>query len=597
MGLIEDSLHRIMLEFITVTSIESFVQENLMFVAIGHIGLVLILLVFFFNMGKNDSIVEPTEKDEDTFVYDEETSSMFKSNSNGESRIEIPSDDEKPPSDDTSESDIDEPIVFNSQINEADIPNVDNIVVNNNEEEEEAEEVEDKAEEETENNPPQESAEIEQKRLDRITEILSSKSERGIFVINRDEIILDLNSQASELFQFTQEDLSGKKVDEIIFLEESEKENGEVTDQQQSAHGQKKDGERFPISVELEMADREFGLITVTLFPAMEPEMPSAENETVEDPVELPEEKTEPEPEEIKAVPVAMPPPPPPPKARAITKPLAPIVPLSTALVANAKSLDSKTVEMFSTQLAQPLQSIVQLAELISNDANAIPHLKKYAVAIQAKSNRMMSQIDEMSMLVSAQKGQIQLQDKPFNLSKVMANLVDIAASVTSDQEQNIHYSPEEQDLIVLSDEEHFQKVVSNLIDITLHTADEKDISLLLKSELISENKDPGKKISFDGQELLIGSTRRIFVSTEFPSDPNTNRFFDISINRTEDNSIVNRLQSSGSLKNYNSSIRLMKELVRGLGGKLAFVADEENKGIINFSVELQCAQVGSYPS
>lgn len=619
-----------MLLEITMTNIESLIETNLAMVAIGHVGLVVVMLILFFNMNKaNEVVEEPNEKDEEAFDYDTEQGSMFTTTASGGSRPQSEADEEK--SDDES---LGDPIVFNSQIDETQIPETDEV-------EEEAEESADQEEEvafednrnlsaeekEEEPVPAEEESEAnedpELKRKSRISEVLVENPEKPIITINREEIISDLNAKAKELLGYETEDVEGKKIDEIIFLEDSE-DDGSGDSSLQKARAKKKDDTLFPMAVELEMADREFGIITVCVHvegedvpvkeePAPEPE-PAAVEEEEPEPLKLKEKPeddppAEPEPEEPEEEPVVEEEPPkkriplpPPPKKGASLRPLAGASLLPHAKPKNdelgaPKSLDTKTVEMFSSQLSQPLQSINQLAELISNDENAIPHLKKYAIAIQAKSNRMMSQIEEMSVLASAQKGSLEVKDSPFNLSKVLSDLVDIASTVGSENSQKITYHrPQDgQDLIALSDEEHFQKVISNLINITMQSAEDKDIDIHLESEVL-QKQESSHSITYDGQDLKIDSVHKIAVRTVFPSDENINRFLDISINRT-DNDIVQKLQSSGSLKNHMSSIRLMKELARSLGGTFSFKEGAEHSGQIELALDLPCAAVAEYPA
>jgi PAS domain S-box-containing protein len=109
----------------------------------------------------------------------------------------------------------------------------------------------------------------EKRRLERVTSILQARGDTPTILINRDEIILDLNSSATELFLFQKADIEGKKIDEIIFLEERDHTSHADSEGEgyQRAKAERKDGSQFSIKVELEMADREFGIITVTLHP------------------------------------------------------------------------------------------------------------------------------------------------------------------------------------------------------------------------------------------------------------------------------------------------------------------------------------------
>ena len=520
-----------MSDLIPIETIDSFIEANLPFVAMGHIGLVLILVIVLFTLHKGESDQEPQKHDEDNFSYDTNKEIMFKRAASSSTPDQEGQD--APPPKKVDVPDPDKPIVMEEETEpEAESDDTEPAAQDNAPDTE-------NAEKETSSEPL---SDPEQKRLDKIKEVLSQQSELAIVAINREEQILDLNGKAAELTQYTREDLEGKKIDEIIFLEASE--SGSDSGGQQVAKAERKDGSLFPVSVELEMADREFGIITVTLYPninegavipeaakddaeetapeiigevreeqdveegtsvpeteepkeaseetedkIVQPDADEAETETeeiigavaeseteeqqtteeekeeavVEDKTETEEEpvpKSIPEPAPAKPESAAphtlMPPPPPPPKGGP-AKPLAPLPrnPLPLTKIGNSplsrqpKAIDNKTLELFSPQLSQPLQSILQLAEMISADETAGPQLKKYAIAIQAKSNRMMSQIEEMSLLANVQKGLIKVTDKPFNLSRMVTGLVDLATSVMSDQKQKIHCECEDQDLII----------------------------------------------------------------------------------------------------------------------------------------------------
>ena len=667
-----------MSELIPIESIDSFIEANLHYVAMGHIGLVLILVIILFALGKRES-EEYRARDEENFDYRTGDAITFRPVA-GISIPELETEESAPP---PNKPKPEQPIVLpddadpESATEEGD--DADMSAESSNDEEESKTETQ---------------SETDQRRLDKIKEVLAIKSEQAILAINRDELILDLNGKAHELLQYEREDLERKKIDEIIYLEEVESEN--ETGSKQVAKGQRKDGTLFPVSVELEMADREFGIITVTLYSLSDPEAPVSAPEAKEDSDELigdikatentedveeavaesdvekeqhseegsesKEEQTEetgvvsaeeptepledesstlpeteeaneaepieeesseaepetepteeePQPESIpeppKPEPVVaralMPPPPPPPKG-GVKKPLSglprkplPLVrPGSTTAKRTLTPLDNNTVDMFTPQLAQPLQSIVHLAEMISSDENAGPQLKKFAIAIQAKSNRLMSQIEDMSMLSSAQKGLIEVTDKPFNLSRMISGLIDLAASVMPDQKQKINYEGDEQDLLVVSDEGHFEKILSNLINITLHASSEKDVSLSLKSEQLDENPESGKTISYEGRELQIKSNQHIHIRAEFPIEAGSAHLFDITVNRGHDNAIIHNVQNNGALKNHISSLRLVKELSRVVGGKISFSSEGDEQGVIEISLELPCAQIGSYPS
>jgi len=584
-----------MISFLAVSSIETLVENNLALFAIGHIGLVLVLLVFFFNLNSNKLPKESNVRDEEAFDYGTEDGSLFRSNTEGS----IPLKALKQEQDAAGDPDaLDEPIVFNSQISDEHLPD------GMGEVESKAEEaIRVEAEEETSESDEtdvmaaaltsiaEEEQNTEARKQTRIQEILASVADKKAILINRDETILDINAQASELFQYLRADIEGKKIDEIIFLEEAEEQKSDANPEgYQRAKGRRKDESQFPVQVELEMADREFGIITVTLHPAVFEE---------DAPVEAPAtEGVQPEPTpppvETSAPPPRTKPLPPPPRPKTPANALALQSPGS--MITGGRPVDSKTIEMFSSQLSQPLQSIVQLAQLISSDEKAIPHLKKYAVAIQAKSNRLMSQIEEMSMLASVQKSEITVKEQPFNLGNLISSLVNLTANLPGENNPKIHYNRGENDLIVMSDEEQFEKVLSNLINITLNSVEKQDVDLFVQSEIVKHAPEPAKTVNFKGQKLEINATRRLSISAQFPGDEHTNRFFDVSINRPE-NPLVQKLQSSSSLKNHMSSIRLMKELAKSLGGKLHFSADEQQIGQLQLELELPCVEVAAYPS
>ena len=693
-----------MLALISIDTIDSFIEANLSYVAMGHIGLVLLLVIILLAFGKGGS-GDYDRRDEENFDYRTGDAITFKPVAG----VTLP--DMEPEESVTFTDDRpkrEQKIVLPDEPGPTDTTKENNDTVEPDMEAEPSEETEETASETP--------SDIDQRKQDKVREILSVESDHAILAINRDEMILDLNSKAHELLQYEREDLEGKKIDEIIYLEaaDSESESGS----KQIAKGERKDGTLFPISVELEMADREFGIITVTLFLLSDPSAPipaseeaEEENdeligETVEetiietaetseevieeatpeiaeetedvveepesgseeesgageesdtddeligavpaveeseeedltlpdeeetpDPEPLEEESSEPETEEVdepepepveeetedaesapepvqpepSATRALMPPPPPPPKG-GVKKPLSglprkplPLVrPGSTSVKRPLAPLDNNTVDMFSPQLAQPLQSIVQLAEMISSDENAVPQLKKYAIAIQAKSNRLMSQLEDMSMLASAQKGLLEVSDKPFNLSQMISGLVDLATNVMPDQKQKILYNGEEQDLLVVSDEGHFEKILSNLINVMLHATSEKDVSLSLKSEQPEENKESEKTISYEGKDLQISSNHRIHIRADFPIEPGSAHLFDITVNRGQDNAIIHNVQNNGALKNHISSLRLVKELSRVIGGKVGFSSEGEEQGVIEISLELPCAQIGSYPA
>jgi len=594
-----------MLTLLAASSFETLVENNLALFAIGHIGLVLVLLVFFFNMSSHKAHKEPKERDEEAFDYATEDGSMFRANTVGSIPLNALKTKEE-----ANPDAIDEPIVFNSQINDENLPieKPEDPALSEEELMEEAgEQDETDAMVASLTSVGEEEHAIEQRRLGKIEEILNSVSDRKVILINRDESIVDINAPASELFQYQKEDIEGKKIDEIIFLEEAESKDSD-SDGYQKAKAQRKDGSQFTIQVELEMADREFGIITVTLYPTESvSKQKESEKIQLEETEESPEEELtiggeslEPEPA---PEPIALPstpaptrtkplPPPPRPKSQSNSLTLQSPGPM----IPGGRPLDSKTIEMFSSNLSQPLQSIVQLAQLIASDEKAIPHLKKYAVAIQAKSNRMMSQIEEMSMVVSAHRSDIKVKEKPFNLGNLLSSIVDLASNTGGESKQKIHFHRGESDLIVMSDEEHFEKVISNLLNIALISVETHDIELHVSSQIVKDAPDPGKTVNFKGQDIRINSVRRLNISTQFPGDEHINRFFDASINRP-DNPLVQKLQSSSSLKNHMASIRFMKELARSLGGKLKFAANEQQIGELQLEVELPSVEVAAFPS
>ena len=664
-----------MSDLIPIETIDSFIEANLPFVAMGHIGLVLILVIILFSLNKRESDQEPRKRDEENFSYDTGKEIMFRPAARGPKPYQEGQD--APPPAKTDKPDPNKPIVMEDSAGPESGPDDTETSTSSEENAPDAE----SAEEET---PLEPLSDPDQKRLDKINEVLSQQTEHAIIAINREEQILDLNGKATELTQYAREDLEGKKIDEIIFLEAAEP--GSDSAGQQVAKAERKDGSLFPVSVELEMADREFGIITVTLYPnidegAVVPEaaeesteetipetigesqeeqevveetsseteesseeqedkivLPDAEEAETEEVIggvaepetdeqqaieeekeesaaeDKPETEEEPVPESIpepapaKQEPAGprtlMPPPPPPPKGGQ-AKPLAPLPrnPLPLTKIGNSplsrqpKAIDNKTLELFTPQLSQPLQSILQLAEMISADEHAGPQLKKYAIAIQAKSNRLMSQIEEMSLLANVQKGLIEVTDKPFNLSRMVTGLVDLATSVMSDQKQKIRCECEDQDLIIVSDEDHFEKILSNLINVALYAASDQEVSINLSSNVIEEGKEAEKTISYEGRDLQIGSNRRILIRADFPSDAKANHLFDIAVNRGHDNAIVHNVQNNSALKNHISSLRLVKELTRVVGGKIGFAAEGDEKGTIEISLEIPCAQVGSYPA
>lgn len=601
-----------MFSLLAASSIETLVQNNLALFAMGHLGLVLILLVFFFNAGSSKAPKEPKERDEDAFDYATEDGSLFKSNTEGS----IPLDALKSPESTDANSDaLDEPIVFNSQIREQEMPpevphdsnEGDTLTLDESDTEHESADATSDSDDSTSDSDsePETEEDNTRRKLDRIATILESAPAGPLMLINREERILDLNAEASELFQYQKQDIEDRKIDEIIFLEEQGSSDSDA-DGLQKAKGHRKDGSHFPVEVELEMADREFGIIMVRLQPFLNEVIGAPQPATESEPAPTDEAATDSSNEKLKlareeespeppaAAPVRSKPLPPPPRPKNRGNSLA--LQSGGAVTPAGKPLDSKTIEMFSSQLGQPLQSIMQLAQLIASDEKAIPHLKKYAVAIQAKSNRILSQIEEMSMLVSAQTSEISVQEQPFNLGNLMSNIVNLASSVSGEEGSKVRFDRGENDLIVISDEEYFEKALSNLINITLNSAENQEIELVVQSEVTQTSGDPAKTVTFNGQQLKIESQRRLTISTRFPGDEHSHRFFDASINRPE-SPLVQKLQSSSSLKNHMASIRLMKELARNLGGKLRFVETDAQVGEMQLIVELPCVEVAAYPA
>jgi PAS domain S-box-containing protein len=605
-------------------SILTLIENHLLLFSMGHVGIVVLLLALFLKKSHEPKPLGDKPKDEDTFDYETEQGSLFKHHSTDAGPEESPS---LPPMADRKQGPS--PQAPGLMQSEDKITFVEDSEPGNSIPEETPESetiIEDGMigvqTEDTDTPPP---PSLQERRKERIREVFNGIGTIPVIAIGRDETIFDLNDQAREMLGFDTEDIEGRRIDEVIFLEDSGESTESKEDAQQSARAQCKDGSLFPLQVELEMADREFGVITVTLLPKREPDQVpvaavsgSSDLETITETDGDSDELNLPSKEETTStltteLPIVPPPPPfPPPAAAPLAfsgpainqplpppprkRPLPPLSPSQNALAIAGQGLDSKTVEMFASNLSQPLQSIAQLAALIVADEQSIPHLKKYAVAIQAKSNRILSQIEEMSVLVSAQKGDIQRKDRPFNLSRTLGSLVELASSVVNSQQQRIHFKRDEQDLIVLSDEGLFEKVISNLINLALQSAEHRDVTLTLESNMITVLGDQETSISFNGEQLQIDGTREVIIRVDFPSDPNTNRFFDIAIHRT-DTSLINKLQASNALKNLTTTIRLMKELAHGLGGQFSFRADQPELGVINLKLRLSSAEVAAYPS
>jgi hypothetical protein len=78
-----------MLAILAVSSIETLVTNNLALFAIGHVGLVMVLLVLFFNLNPNPNRnpKESNVRDEDAFDYGTEDGSLFRSHTEGSNAI------------------------------------------------------------------------------------------------------------------------------------------------------------------------------------------------------------------------------------------------------------------------------------------------------------------------------------------------------------------------------------------------------------------------------------------------------------------------------------------------------------------------------
>ncbi len=602
-------------------TIETLIESNLLIIGSIHIGIVAILLVIFLSARKGDD-EEVQEEDEDVFDYGIENEAMFKP-SNDDGMLHQPPDDEDEEEDaggiflkkpklqekeEEEDSDLGEPVVFNSEIQEEAVVDQGAAML------EEVDSIE------PEKIVPEEDTATVKSKAEIIVDLLQEKADSTVIIISREEDILAMSETAKNEFQFSDADYEGKKIDDIVFLEPINEEDTQDGRRLQRAKGKRKDDSQFPLNVELEMANREHGLILVNMLlleekPPEEPEpeisetpTPEPETEAIE-PIAPEVAIDEPEPVEAEPVetipaadipvPVEVPaprkplPPPPRPKPKLKKQDAQ-----STAQGGpNTKLVDTKTMEMISSQLNQPLQSIVQLAELISSDENAIPHLKKYAVAIQAKSNRMMSQIEEMSTLVNAQKNQIALAEKPFHLSKLVSNIVDLSSGVAGN-DQTLKYQADESELVVMGDEPYFEKILTNLINLTMTEGVQEtpeEIRIELGSELVNELEDSSKTVEFEGDNLNINAIREIRFKVSFSSENTNTRFFDICFNRSDD-SIAHKLEVSNELKSQITTIRLIKQLAINMGGKIAFHAHSPSNNQFDFQVKLPCLKVAQYP-
>jgi PAS domain S-box-containing protein len=589
-----------MFDLILANSLLAIVEKNVIAFAIGHVASVVFLLVLYFKSTQVSAAADPQESS--AFESEAETESAFahtEAAAKEEAPYEAPSsqpftaqepetaaqtDSPAPAAEETSEPEDSTPLPLTIGAPEPAAPEA--------------------------AQAPEEMVPVEKQRQLKALTLINEKPHLPLIAISREETILELNATASALLGYRSEELAGRRIDEIIFLEESTEGN----DAQQRARAQTKNGEPFPLSVELEMADREFGIITITLFPERSLATPAAQ--AITDPEEAPSAVI-PEPVaapvvEAEATPARPLPPPPPPRKKApseaLDAPAQPSLPVVSAEieklteesvqlpidVASISAMDAKAIEMISNNISSPLQSILQLAALIASDENAIPHLKKYAVAIQSKSNRILSQIEEMALIVSSQKAELQQNDRPFNLSRMISSMIELASNVMGEQQQRIHFTRDELDLIVLGDESIFEKLISHLINLSLQSAEQQDISVIIESSTVQAAGVTGTPITFDGQSLQIDGTRSIRVKTLFPCDRNGKRFFETSINRPEG---PTQTRMTAALKSSLNTIRTIKELSTGMGGKFTFRPDQTDSGVMEFSVDLPSTQVASYPA
>ena len=420
---------------------------------------------------------------------------------------------------------------------------------------------------------------VNQKSVSRLSKdvfsVIYNTSVEGILAVDTHGVILLANKSCYQLFGYSDQQLIGMKVEELIPIkykkDHIKHRNGYAQDPKPRKMGQgrdlvalRSDNSEFPIEVSLNHAEHAGKAIVIAFI------IDITKRKNTEEALKRSEEKLLQYASELES------------RVKDRTKELAEAVEnlekLNSQLEQEIKirekaeiearkafererelnELKSRFVSMASHEFRTPLSTILSSASLIAkyNEKETEDKRLKHVVRIKSNVNDLTGILNDFLSLGKLEEGKIENNPTKFDLNIFLTELLDeIKSGLKS--EQSIIYEPFEKNLEVNLDKMHLKSIITNLVSNAIKYSPKQEtikiLSYLKKDDLIIDIKDNGIGIPINDQPHLF------------------ERFF--------------RAKNVINIQGTGLGLNLVKRHVELINGNISFKS-EEGKGS-TFSVKL----------
>jgi signal transduction histidine kinase len=135
-----------------------------------------------------------------------------------------------------------------------------------------------------------------------------------------------------------------------------------------------------------------------------------------------------------------------------------------------------------SHEIRTPLNAIIGFSGLLINDNISGNHRKEYAEIIIQSNNQLLSIIDDIISIAHIESGQIAISESPVALIPLLKNLHTLyTAKAKKKHLELIVEAPENQNLIILTDESKLISILTNLLDNAVKFTETGMVKLICK--------------------------------------------------------------------------------------------------------------------
>lgn len=257
--------------------------------------------------------------------------------------------------------------------------------------------------------------------------------------------------------------------------------------------------------------------------------------------------------------------------------------------------IDPATVEMSADEMLSPLESIMEMLGKVKAEGNLSAEQRQYLAAAQAKGRRMMSQVEDIDLMLRMQQGPLAMKEGSFSVEQKLDRVVRAAHRMGRAGGVDVSFRRRDEGrFLVRADEKLFEKIIGHLLNSALRGVRRGAIEIVMDSRLESSPVAGADFFFLEEGDLEGQGVRLIRLDFIMPDSSNRTKALDTLARRLEkeDAGGHQRLGDDEMEEEPASqdvfALALARELTQRMGGELFFEEREAGRGAFVLKLKVE---------